>query len=680
MTVYEERLIAYNYEEKGELKWSKWYNAAESPKELTQKCTHRTIHFNEVVLDIDNEPQQETYQKIVGDLDQKGLRYKAYNTGSRGYHIHLTFEGLEKLSDYERKKRKEEIILYYKCDLAKASSKVMIAQENKPHWKTGKQKELIKEKEGTNTLNDLLKYKEEFNQDTVLEELKEEIMTLILQKDRRKASEKITDYIRKKEVIYTTRDDERSEFWIYQEGIYIPQAKTYIKEYCRKILGIAYTTTISNEVIAKIETDTYIDQDEFFQVRDIWKIAVKNGVLDLKTKELLEFNPKYFFFNKIPITYQTDTLCMDIIKFLKQVLYDEKEVDVIQEIFGYLLLKEYRIEKAFMFLGSGRNGKGKTVELMKRFIGIENTCNIPIQSLSDDSFNVGELFNKMANIGADISSGVLKETGMFKSLTGRDLISAQRKFLTRVKFTNYAKMVFCANELPITYDKTIAFFNRWLILDFPYTFLSQKEIDLVPPNDRRNVKLADENVIDKISGEQEMTGLLNWAIIGLHRLLSHGDFSYSPSTSEVKNMWLRKSSSITAFIMDLVEEDFNSMISKAHFRMVYNVYCKKHKIRPISDKILRAELIEGAGASESRFREEGKDIPFWSGVKFKGGNEFGEVGEDGYGFSTIEEFVNNAGIGTPPPTSPTPPRDSHNSIQLSDFDTLNVEEEKINDE
>ena len=123
-----------------------------------------------------------------------------------------------------------------------------------------------------------------------------------------------------------------------------------------------------------------------------------------------------------------------------------------------------------MFSGSGRNGKGKTVELMKRFIGAQNCANITLQSLEKDNFSMGELFNKMANLGADISSSALKETGKFKNLTGHDLVSAQRKFLTQVHFVNYAKMIFCANELPQTSDITIAFFNRWIIIDFPYTF------------------------------------------------------------------------------------------------------------------------------------------------------------------------------------------------------------------
>ena len=78
------------------------------------------------------------------------------------------------------------------------------------------------------------------------------------------ATEQLAKDIQKKYIIYTTRDDERSECWIYEEGIFKPEGKTYIKEYCRKELQELYEPLIVNKVIAKVEADTYIEQDDFF--------------------------------------------------------------------------------------------------------------------------------------------------------------------------------------------------------------------------------------------------------------------------------------------------------------------------------------------------------------------------------------------------------------------------------
>ena len=239
-----------------------------------------------------------------------------------------------------------------------------------------------------------------------------------------------------------------------------------------------------------------------------------------------------------------------------------------------------------------------------------------LTSLEDDSFACGELFNKMANLCGDLSKTALKNTGKFKQLTGRDLIHAARKFKSRIKFVNYAKMIFSANEMPMTHDLTFAFFNRWITIDFPYTFLPQKEIDRLSDKDRKNVKLQDPEIIERISTPEEMSGLLNWALDGLDRLLKNKDFSYSPNTEETKRRWLRRSDSCTAFIMDCIESNFNEYVSKSDFRQEYAAYCFRHKLTISSDNSIKYLLSTIVGASDDRkTNENGKQEHVWKGIK-----------------------------------------------------------------
>ncbi len=153
----------------------------------------------------------------------------------------------------------------------------------------------------------------------------------------------------------------------------------------------------------------------------------------------------------------------------------------------------------------------------------------------------------MANLCGDIDDKSLKYSGSFKELTGRDLITANRKFKTSVHFENYAKLVFSANQLPKTKDVSDAFFMRWIILEYPFTFVKQEEFDAT---DSYFTKLRDPDIINKITNEEEMSGLLNWSLLGLERLQERKDFSYNKSTEEVRTMWIRKSDSFKAFAMD----------------------------------------------------------------------------------------------------------------------------------
>jgi len=446
---------------------------------------------------------------------------------------------------------------------------------------------------------------------------KDNVISCLLQKEYEQATELLVDEIKKINKIYTTRDDENSEIWIYKEGIYEPQGKTYIREFSRKILGEGYKVYLVNQIIAKIEADTYIDQDKFFNTILKDEICIKNGILNLKTRELNEWDSNKVFFTKIPVKYDPIAVCPNIEKHFKTVLKKAEDSEVMFELFGFLLYKDYFLEKAIMFNGDGRNGKGKTILLMKEFLGHGNYSSIPLQQFDTDMYSAGELLNKMANIAGDLSDKALVQTGMFKTLTGRDNISASRKFKSRVNFVNFAKLVFACNKLPKTKDTSPAFWNRWVTFDFPYTFLGESEINLLPLDKRENVKLRDEDIIDKLSCPNELSGLLNKSLDGLQRLFTTRDFSNTQGVKEIKDFWIRKSDSFLAFCQENIEPSDDLRIEKKILRKAYAKYCKKHKIKKReNDKAIRDTLFNEYAVNDERTA----DGYYWSGVQFKSGD------------------------------------------------------------
>lgn len=444
--------------------------------------------------------------------------------------------------------------------------------------------------------------------------LRAKIFEYLSDKKRDLATECIVKEIEDNNYIYTTRDDVKSEMWIYKEGIYVPQGKSFIREYCRTILRSSYTTSFVNAVIAKIESDTFIEQEDFFGTNYTYEIPLINGILNIKTKELTDHTPDKIFFNKLPICYDPESTCPNILKHFNNILHSKEDVQVLLEIFGYLLLKEYKIEKAFMFIGFGRNGKSKTIELMKQFLGANNCSSVPLRSLHEESFSLSELFGKMANLAADLSRTDLKETGMIKSLIGRDTIQAHRKFLRDLNFVNYAKLCFAANELPRIYDTTDGFWTKWVLLEFPYKFVTQQQYDNTPENERKNLKIKDDDIIKKLITGQELSGLLNEALKALDTLLEQKDFSYSKSTSEVKDLWIRKSDSFTAFCSDHIQEDLEIKIPKKVLRKVYHRYTKKHKVPGCSDKAIKVTLEALFGVTDTQDSDFNR---LWEGISFK---------------------------------------------------------------
>ena len=93
---------------------------------------------------------------------------------------------------------------------------------------------------------------------TELDSFRNYITHLIAAKKRNEVTELIVEKVKDKFKIYSIRDDDKKELWIYQEGIYVPNGATYVQEFCRVVLQELYTTHICNEVIDKLSADYFV--------------------------------------------------------------------------------------------------------------------------------------------------------------------------------------------------------------------------------------------------------------------------------------------------------------------------------------------------------------------------------------------------------------------------------------
>lgn len=453
---------------------------------------------------------------------------------------------------------------------------------------------------------------------TPIRQIRNKFLELTTGKDKKwaEATELLTNFVKERLHIYTTKDDLKSEVWIYYEGIYIPQGRSEIKKILRMTLGQWYSHYIYGLVLNKVEVDTFIEPIVFFDNKYVSEVPVLNGILNIFTGELRPFDPKKIFFSKLPVTYDPSKQCPQIEAFLDSVLSSSEDKKFFYELGGFCLLGDYRFEKAVMFTGSGRNGKDKSLELIKRLMGAENCCALSLDSLEPNSFVISELYGKKVNLAGDIGGQDLKDTSLFKALTGRSLISAKRKFMRDIVFVNSAKFIFSCNNLPMVYDMSRGFWDRWILLEFPYSFVTQEEYDKTI--DKSLLRIKDESIIDKITTPDELSGLLNLFLLGLNKLTIQKDFSYTKSCEDVKNLWIRKSNSFIAFCFDNLEQDYESKISKRELRRRYIDYCKTHRVLPKSDIVIKRTLQDNYGASE---KDElilgGHYDRLWEGVKWK---------------------------------------------------------------
>lgn len=486
-------------------------------------------------------------------------------------------------------------------------------------------------------MSDLLKLRKKFDFPD-LNEIQSQVILLMYRKEKDKATELILEYIKSKTKLYTTRKDNGAQVYIYDNGIFVPNGETYIEEVTRLILQQAYNVSLCNNVKEKIKADTYIDESEFFEEeQDL--IAVNNGILNIKTRFLLDFSENFKFFSKIPVNYDPYSNCDKIIEFFKDIIEFDDDIILLQELFGYLLYKQYPIEKAFMLLGKGRNGKGQLLELIKRFVGSDNCAAISLQKICDDtSFDISELHKKLVNIGGDIPDTFIKETGILKSLTGNDFISVRRKFLSNLNFKNYSKMIFACNKLPKSSDNSIGFWSRWILINFPYRFVDPEERKTLTPEEQQLCKLRKNDIISSLCDENQLSGLLNWALDGLDSLLERGYFTYTTSNKNVQDRWIKASDSFAAYCSERLVEDFNCHVLKDELRRDYTDYCRNNKIEAVGDRSIKNYLTREMGVTENRIRVADYDNYSWKNLRFVQG-----VQED-YEFYTLSILKNHKNI------------------------------------
>jgi len=402
------------------------------------------------------------------------------------------------------------------------------------------------------------------------DEIREEILLTIIKEGKQRAVYETAQYLTQNHHFLTLDDTE--EVLYYNDGIYKYGGEIVIKREVEEIWSSLAKKHDVNEIIGHIQRMTYCSRKEFD--RDKYKIAVENGILDVLEGKLEEFSPEKKHLIKIPVFFDPDIDCPKIKKFVSEIVAEE-DVPLIQEMFGYCLLKNYRYNIAFMLLGGGENGKSTLLKLLRKFLGDENVVPASLQELCHDPFAKAELYQKLANIHADLPANPLKQTGNFKMLTGEDRIRGNKKHKEPFNFDNYAKLIFSANELPKTWDMSHAFFRRWIIINFPNVFEGDKK---------------DPAILEKITTREELSGLLNWALEGLQRIIENKGFSFSKTREEVEKEWVLRTDSLRAFVDTCIKYDPEYAIEKDDFYQKYCEFCEEFDISPVSREVVGRRL------------------------------------------------------------------------------------------
>ncbi|PHB06790.1 DNA primase [Bacillus wiedmannii] len=297
-------------------------------------------------------------------------------------------------------------------------------------------------------------------------------------------------------------------------------------------------------------------------------VVVKNGVFNLETWQLEDFTPEIITRNKIPVAYIPGAYYEVTDKTFNKIAVNDKKVrSILEEILGYILFRRNEFAATFILTGDGSNGKSSYLKIIRKLIGSDNASSLDLNEL-DQRFKTAELFGKLANIGDDIGKGYIKESSIFKKLSTGETLNVERKGKDPFDFTNYAKLIFSANEMPRINDFSDGLGRRLQIVPFKAKFT---------PNDDD----YDPFITDKLLSDESMQYVLNLALKSLKRLLVEKKFTKSKAVEDELIKYQEENNPIISFVNNEDVELERAVVGDVYLQ--YKVYCAENGFQCVSN-------------------------------------------------------------------------------------------------
>lgn len=381
--------------------------------------------------------------------------------------------------------------------------------------------------------------------------------------------------------------------FVYENGVFKEDANGIVL--MNKIQACLYRNEIKAATIKRVY-DLLIRQQalqsSFETVNNYpkWWINFKNGMLDVQEMKMHPHNPEYRSMNQIPHEFSFQPVKGEnTLKFLKEAVPDSGDRQMFYTYLGYCMTCDTSMQKFMMIKGEGGTGKSRLIALAEYIVGKPNYVNVSLADLNE-RFYPSNLFGKLMNSCADISTAPLNAVDVLKKCTGDDEIIFERKGVDANRsFRSYAKLLFSANKIPLNLDeKSNAFYRRLLILEM-------------------NVKPAkiDLRLDEKLQSEVQFSIFM--AVRWLHEMYEKGRIPESENSKRLVNELYKDADSVKAWLEDCMKPAAGARCSRAAIYDLYDKYCEENDRQAIGRAKFYKNLVD-KGYKEGRDKKIGRYI------------------------------------------------------------------------
>ena len=213
-------------------------------------------------------------------------------------------------------------------------------------------------------------------------------------------------------------------------------------------------------------TKAYITQPYWNDDPD--KLAFRNGVLEMSTKDFLPHDQENYLTWGLDFDYDPHANSGPIIQWLKKTQYnDEERVQVLRAwLKACLVGKGHELQRFLEVIGPGGRGKSTFANLCCALIGNGNYASTTLNQLEQSRFEIASIKGKRLTLIND-SERYGGSAQIFKALTGGDNLRFEEKNKNVGEPFVYTGMVMvCANEPIQTTDNTSGLTRRRLTVEF----------------------------------------------------------------------------------------------------------------------------------------------------------------------------------------------------------------------
>lgn len=382
-------------------------------------------------------------------------------------------------------------------------------------------------------------------------------------------------------------------FYSYNGGYWKPLEKDNLKAFLRQAaeqMGVdkfmARYVEFSKDLFEQFTESAYLPAP--IADRNTVKINLQNGTFDIGTdsQRLRPPDATDFLTHQLPFAYDSNATAPQFQAFLNRVQPDQECQKLLAEYLGYVFISpaKLKLEKTLLLYGSGANGKSVFFEIVTALLGPDNVSHYSLQSLTNEpAYSRAHLATKLVNYASEINGKLEADT--FKQMVSGEPVEARLPYGQPFILTDYAKLIFNCNELPADVEHTPAYFRRFLIVPFSVTI----------PESEQDKRLADKII------QSELSGVFNWVLAGLRRLLEQGRFTDCDAVRQQLDMYKRQSDTVRLFIDDQeYQPSTDSYTSLKDMYRDYKAFCSEDGYRAVSNREFKKRLNSYSIQTEKR--------------------------------------------------------------------------------